>query len=266
MKIKKVKTKSIITKSNLPNVDWVINPYIGCAHACIYCYADFMKRFANHQGEDWGSFVDVKENAADTINLKKIKPGQNIIFGSVTDPYQPIEAKYNLTRKCLQKFLEIQPEIEILTKSPLVLKDIELFKKFKNIRVGVSIGTLDEKLAKKLEPGVVSPKKRIETLKKLSDAGIDVFLFVSPIFPEISDVDTLIDLTKDFVGEFLFENINIRFNNRKRIMNFVKENKPELLNFYSDIPKDYWNEMERKIRRKCRTENLKYKIYFHHKI
>lgn len=266
MKIREIKTKSILTKSKLPEADYVVNPYIGCQHACIYCYADFMKRFTGHNEEDWGKFVDVKINAHETINLSKIPKDSLILFGSVTDPYQPIESKYQITRKCLEKLLDSQPKIEILTKSPLVLRDIELLKKFKNLRVGVSIGTFDEKIARELEPYVASPNQRIETLRKLDEAGIQTYLFVSPIFPEISDISSLLDSTKEYVGEVMFENLNIRANNRKRILNFIKKDKPRLEELYVGLSnnKMYWKNLEREIVQECEEKGIKYRMFFNH--
>lgn len=264
MKIKEVKTKSIITKSNLPGADFVINPYIGCSHACIYCYADFMKKFTGHLGDEWGEFVDVKINADETIDPLKIDPSKTLVFGSVTDPYQATEAKYEITRKCLEKLLEIQPKIEILTKSDLILRDTDLLKKFNDLRVVVSIGILDEKTSRKLEPHAPSPVKRINTLKKLHESGIKTVLFVSPIFPEISDVILLIDKTMDFVDGYYFENLNIRANNREKINKFLRENYPNLIELYSKLGKDYWEKFRRKILEKCKKENIKYKIFFYH--
>lgn len=266
MKIREIKTKSILTKSKLPGADYVINPYIGCQHACIYCYADFMKRFTGHNEEDWGTFIDVKINASETINLSRVPKDSLILFGSVTDPYQPIESKYHITRECLEKLLETQPRIEILTKSPLVLRDIELLKKFKNLRVGVSIGIFDEKLARELEPYVASPNQRIETLKKLDEAGIQTYLFVSPIFPEISDISFLLNSTKGHVGEVMFENLNIRANNRERILNFIKKNKPELEGLYLGLSKNkmYWKNLEKEIAQECKEKGIKYRMFFNH--
>ncbi len=266
MKIKEIKTKSILTKSKLPEADYVINPYTGCQHACIYCYADFMKRFTGHNEEDWGKFVDVKINAPETINLSRVPKDSLILFGSVTDPYQPIESKYQITRKCLEKLVDSQPRIEILTKSPLILRDIGLLKKFKNLRVGVSIGIFDEKLARELEPYVSSPNQRVETLRKLNEAGIQTYLFVSPIFPEISDISSLLDSTKEYVGEVMFENLNIRANNRERVLDFIKKNRPELEDLYLGLSKNkgYWNNLKSEIAQECEKKGIKYRMFFNH--
>ncbi|RLC34841.1 radical SAM protein [Candidatus Shapirobacteria bacterium] len=267
IKVKKRRVKSAITKSGLPNADYVLNPYVGCQHGCIYCYADFMKRFTGHNGEDWGSFVDIKVNAPETITAKSVKKDSLILIGSVTDAYQAIEAKYKITRKCLERLLEFQPKLEILTKSPLILRDLDLLKKFENLRVGMSVGILDEKLAKQLEPQAPPPQKRLEALKILYQQGIKTYLFISPIFPEITDFKQLVKLVKNDVDQVLFENLNIRANNRKRIFEFLKRNKPELANLYEKIKKDgsYWNDLERKIAKYCRKNKIGYKIYFRHK-
>jgi DNA repair photolyase len=267
MEIKEKKVKSVITKSNLADADFVLNPYTGCQHACLYCYADFMKRFTGHNGEEWGSFVDVKINAPETITSRSIKEDSVILIGSVTDPYQPLEAKYKITRRCLEKLLEFQPRLEILTKSPLVLRDLDLLRQFKNLRVGISVGILDEDISRKLEPYASSPKRRLETLRKLHEEGIETYLFISPMFPEITDFEKLLKLSRGYVDEVLFENLNIRANNRKRIFDFLRENRPELVPLYEQIQKkdnSYWDNLETKISEYCEKSNIPYKIYFHH--
>jgi DNA repair photolyase len=127
MKIDSREAKSTITKSNIPSVDYVINPYTGCQHKCIYCYAEFMIRFTNHKGEKWGEFLDIK-----TFDFNKIKAqkynGKSLLLSSVTDPYLPLEKKYENTRKILEKLVGTDAEVSILTKSKLVTRDIDLFK------------------------------------------------------------------------------------------------------------------------------------------
>jgi DNA repair photolyase len=133
MIIKEISAKSILSKSKV--TAYTINPYIGCEHGCTYCYARFMKRFTGHK-EAWGEFVDAKINAPILLEseIKKKKVGKVWISG-MCDPYQPLEKKYELTRKCLEILLKHQWPVTIQTKSNLVLRDIELFKKFKDIEV-----------------------------------------------------------------------------------------------------------------------------------
>ncbi|HHT9139121.1 MAG TPA: radical SAM protein [Candidatus Wunengus sp. YC60] len=181
--IREISAKSILTKSGIPGVDYCINPYIGCSHGCRYCYATFMKRYTGHT-EAWGSFVDVKINAPEILQrqLKRAKRGR-ILISSVTDAYQPIESKYKLTRQCLEILLQSQFPVDILTKSPLVLRDTDLIKKFKDIEVGITITTNDEKIRKIFEPNAPSIMARIRTLKALHDKGLKTYAFIGPVLP-----------------------------------------------------------------------------------
>ena len=168
MKINFREAKSIITKSNIPSIDYVINPYTGCQHGCVYCYAEFMIRFTGHKGEKWGDFLDIK-----TFNLNQLKPnkydGKTILLSSVTDPYLPLEKKYQNTRKILEKLVGTKAEISVLTKSKLVVRDIDLFKKFENIKIGVSISTLNEEFSRIIERSASKPMDRLEAIKKISE-------------------------------------------------------------------------------------------------
>ncbi len=266
MKIREIKAKSIITKTGL-DADFVINPYIGCAHACIYCYARFMKKFTGHK-ESWGSFVDVKINAPDLIlgNTDKYK-SKSIIMGSVTDSYNPVERKYKITRKILEKLAPFQPNLEIITKSDLILRDIDLLKKFKNIGVAVSLSFLDEKIRKQLEPLASPAENRINILKQLHKAGIKTVVFISPIFPEITDWQKVISETRNLADEYWFENLNLYFTIQSNVFNFLKKNYPKLIKKYKEIysgGSDFWNNEERRIKEFCKKNNINCKIYFHH--
>ena len=159
MKVEIREAKSIITKSNIPSIDFVINPYTGCQHGCIYCYAEFMIRFTGHKGEKWGQFLDIKK-----FDFSKIKPSKyddkRILLSSVTDPYLPLEKKYENTKIILEALVGTEAEIQILTKSKLVTRDIDLFKKFENIEVGISINTIDDDFARIIEPAASNPSER----------------------------------------------------------------------------------------------------------
>ncbi len=186
MKIREIQAKSILSKSGV--YDWTINPYIGCEHSCFYCYARFMKRFTGHK-EKWGEFVDVKINAPELLEkeIKTKKKGKVWISG-VCDPYQPIEKKYKLTRKCLEVLQKNNWPVVIQTKSPLVLRDLKLLKKFKNIEVGFTIPTADEKIKNVFEPRTPSIKQRIKALEKLHKEGIRTYAMIAPLLPEAKDL------------------------------------------------------------------------------
>jgi len=269
MKIKEIQAKSIITKTNLPEGDFVINPYIGCMHACKYCYARFMKRFTGHK-EPWGDFCDVKINAPDLIPTDTNKyRNKYITIGSVTDAYQPIERKYELTRKILQKLIPLQPHIDIITKSDLVVRDIDLLKQFKDMIVSISFSSLDEKVQKELEPFALSPERKIQALKKLHESGIPTALFISPLFPLVTDWKAIINKTKDFVDEYWFENLNLYPSVQPEVFKFLKENYPEFVEKYKEIYAKgsiYWDQEETLIRDFCKKNKLNFKIFFHHKV
>jgi DNA repair photolyase len=267
VKIKEINAKSIIVKSNLPDSDYVVNPYVGCKHGCIYCYARFMKRFTDHN-EPWGEFLDVKVNAPDLvpINSEKYK-GKSVTFSSVTDPYQPIEKKYKVTRGVLEKLVDLEPELCIMTKSVLVTRDIDVLQKFKRCKAGVSLSTLDADVSATIEPFAASPQKRISAVKKLYSVGVSNFVFISPILPGITDWRKIIDQTMDFTDEYWFENLNIRPAYWVSIKNWLKKNYPELLGEYQKIRKSgkaYWKQLEREIRDFAEQQGIKYTIYFYH--
>jgi len=137
MIVKEIYAKTILSKSKVS--DYTINPYVGCEHGCTYCYARFMKRFTGHR-EKWGSFVDVKINAARLLQreIEKKRAGRVWISG-VCDPYQPIEKRYELTRRCLEILSKYGWPVTIQTKSPLVKRDLELLRTFNDIEAGLTI-------------------------------------------------------------------------------------------------------------------------------
>jgi len=197
MKIKEIQAKNILSKSKV--YDWTINPYVGCQHGCIYCYAKFMKRFSGHK-ENWGEFVDVKINAPELLNqeIKKKKKGRVWISG-VCDPYQPVEKKYELTKKCLEILQKNNWPVVIQTKSPLVLRDLELLKKFQEIEVGFTITTGDEEIRKIFEPRTYSIKERIQALERLHREGIKTYTMIAPLLPKAESLMTKLKGKVDYV-------------------------------------------------------------------
>jgi DNA repair photolyase len=181
MKISEIKGKSILSKSQV--YDYALNPYVGCQHECVYCYAKFMKRFTGHN-EKWGAFVDVKINAPELLahEVKRKKTGRVWISG-VCDPYQPLEKKYLITKQCLDILVENGWPVTVQTKSDLVMRDMEILKRAHNSEVGFTITTADESIREILEPGATPLRKRIETLATLHSQGIRTFAMVAPILP-----------------------------------------------------------------------------------
>ena len=268
MIIQEINAKSILTKSNIPNVDLVINPYIGCEHGCVYCYAEFMKRFTDHH-EPWGSFLDIKINSPNLVKPRGQYRDKRVLLSSVTDPYLLHERKYKLTRKILKKLVNHQPTISILTKSELISRDIDIMKKFNNIEVGISVSTINIEYMKQLEPRASIPIRRFEALKKCKEAGLKTYVFISPIFPYITNLEEIMKMTIDFTDYFMFENLNVRPTNQKRIFNFVKKNQPELQKKYEQIynrPQDnsYWDLLSVKIEDLSKKYKIECVNCFHH--
>lgn len=193
MQIREIRCKSILNRSGITGIDYALNPYTGCEHGCRYCYAVFMKRFTNHR-EPWGAFVDVKVNAPEVVakQLKKAKPGL-VSLSTVTDPYQPLERKYGITRKCLDELAAYDFPVSVLTKSPLVTRDIDLLKRFSDCKVGFSIAFPDESVKKAFEAHTSPVSGRIEAARVLTNEGIKVWFFLAPVFPRFSDQPEQLD-------------------------------------------------------------------------
>ncbi|MCD6545425.1 MAG: radical SAM protein [Thermotogae bacterium] len=188
IKIYESLVKSILSRSKIPGIDYSLNPYIGCSFACKYCYASFVKRFYKHP-ENFGEFVEVKMNAPEILEKEfpRKKPGK-IVMSLICDPYQPVEKKYKITRKCLEVFLKLENissrfQLSILTKSPLVVRDIDILKELKNVKVGFSISTDSERLRKIFEPFSPTIESRIRALRFLKENGIRTYVFVAPVLP-----------------------------------------------------------------------------------
>lgn len=258
IKIEEIKVKGILTKSNLPVCDYSINPYVGCLHGCKYCYASFMKRFTGHT-EDWGKFVDIKY--WEPIKNPHKFDGKSMFIGSVTDPYQPLESKYKRTRTLLEELQGSDVSLSIATRSDLILRDIDLIKTFKNVRVSWSINTLDDEFRKDMDLSV-SIDRRIECMKKFHEAGIRTTCFISPIFPGITDVKAIIKKCKKYCNLIWLENLNLRGEYKPVILNYIKEKHPELVPLYDDIyhkgKRDYWEKLNKKMEEYCKEEGLPY--------
>ncbi|MBP1744956.1 MAG: Radical domain protein [Firmicutes bacterium] len=184
--------KTALSKSGIPGFEYCMNPYVGCAHDCAYCYATFMCRFAGHS-ERWGEFVDVKVNFPEALRKQlsgRSKPKGRVLLGTVTDAYQPAEARFRITRESLEILAEyglLEPNI--LTKSALVLRDLPILKKIKGAKVGFTITTMDRKVARVFEPGASPPQVRLTAARQLMKAGIPVWVFIAPVLPGLSDTE-----------------------------------------------------------------------------
>ncbi len=206
MKIREILVKSVLSRSKV--FDYALNPYVGCQHGCTYCYARFMKRFTGHK-EKWGEFVDVKINAPELLKkeIKRKRVGRVWISG-VCDPYQPIERRYDLTGRCLKILLENNWPVTIQTKSPLVLRDLEILKKSMEVEVGFTITTADERIRRIFEPGAPPIKERIRALDRLHSEDIKTYAMIAPILP---GSEGLVNGLKGVVDYVLIDRMNYHY-------------------------------------------------------
>lgn len=255
-----IKVRSVMTKSNLPIAGYSVNPYVGCTHGCKYCYACFMKRFTGH-GEAWGSFLDVKY--WDAPKDPRRYAGCTVIVGSVTDPYLPQEEEYRRTRAFLEEMKGSGINLIIVTKSDLVLRDLDLIASYPSPLICWSVNTLDEDFRKDMD-GAVAIERRIAAMKKCHEQGLRTTCFVSPIFPGITDVFAIIDRIKGFCDYIWLENLNLRGNFKAGIMEYIKAKRPGLLPLYRDIydrrDRTYWHMLDENVREYAQREGMLYVI------
>lgn len=260
MIIKEIQVKNILTKSNLPIAGYSINPYIGCSHACKYCYAAFMKRFTKHD-EPWGSFVDVKY--WEPIKNPQKYAGKTMIIGSVTDGYLPQEAIYKRTRAFLKEMQGSNINLIITTKSDLVVRDLDLIKTYPNPLIAWSIDSLDENFKKEMDHAP-SIQRRIEALKTCHEAGIRTSCFISPIFPGITDVEGIIDKIAPYCQYIWLENLNLRGGFKKDILDYIKNSYPKLEELYQEIYNKnnltYWAKLSQEIEEYTKQKGYTYVI------
>jgi DNA repair photolyase len=214
-RITEKRCKTALSKSGL-SYDYTVNPYTGCLHGCLYCYANFMRRFSGHLQDPWGSFVDVKVNLLDVL-AKELprRSGGSVWLSSVCDPYQQVEAKYKLTRGAIQ-LISRYPKfsISILTKNSLVLRDVDLLTRIRDrVDVGFTITTFSNEAQQIFEPHSSPVKDRIEAARRLNDAGLQTWAFIAPMLPYVTEIeleDGLRRLSEGGVKRLMSDRYNAR--------------------------------------------------------
>jgi DNA repair photolyase len=195
--VKEIQAKSILSRSKI--YPYVVNPYTGCQHGCTYCYARFMKRVTGHK-EPWGEFVDVKINAADLLRreIRKKRRGKVWVSG-VCDPYQPLEAKYKLTRQCLEILAGNNWPVIIQTRSPRVLRDLDIIRDARDFEAGLSVTTADDSIRRLFEPHAPPIDDRIAALDALHRAGVRTYAMIAPVLPGAGGLEELLKGKVDYV-------------------------------------------------------------------
>jgi len=263
MQVREIQCKSALTNCGIEGVDYTVNPYIGCQHACTYCYADFMKRFTGHSGENWGTFIDVRVNIAEVLTkeLEKKKPG-SVWLSSVTDAYQPLERKYQLSGKVLDAFASSSKgrkfALEVLTKNSLVERDFTVLKEL-NAQIGMTVNTLEDKYSKVIEPFASHATERVKTLKKAKNEGLKTYAFFGPVMPGITDLEGLFEELKDL--DFVFvEMLNTKPTVISRMIPLMKKKFPEEFKQWGLLLKDsnaYFENLKKEVKSLEKSTGLK---------
>jgi len=271
LSIREVKAKSILNKTGIPGMSYCLNPYTGCAHGCIYCYATFMKKYSGHDDEEWGKFVDVKINLPEILS-KEVKKKQvgRVCIGTVEDAYQPIEQEKQLTRKAIEILKENNFPFEILTKSSLVSRDIDILKDCKDCSVEISITTIDENVRKIFEPNADTIENRLKCIKKLTEAGVETNVFFGPVLPYFSDneasIYTLFDAFEAVgVKRVLVDTLNYRNKKGPLIIEKIKNSYPMAVGYYQNFiknPNGYDFRLREIIKSVVKNRNMNVEVVF----
>jgi len=242
----------IVAKSALNRVqhmgfNWSLNPYQGCFHSCVYCFARAHAKLADRDpGAGFSARVGVKANVPELLRSELARPGwkrEMVAFGTATDPYQPIEGSYKLTRQCLMAFRDYRTPIGLITKGTMIVRDIDVLVELSRrarTTVSFSIPTIDEEVWSRTEPGTPPPGKRLRVLKTLVDAGIEAGVGMAPVLPGLSDSPRQLEATVAAAAEagacFLWANIvYLKPGTKEHFMEFLARDYPQLVPKYQGL-------------------------------
>jgi DNA repair photolyase len=218
---------------------WSLNPYTGCAHRCAFCYVRGFERRADRPADGrYGSNVRVKVNVVEVLRAELARRGwrrETVALGAATDPYQPAEGRYRLTRGCIAALGAARTPIDLITRGPLILRDIDVLtdaSRRASVRVSISIATLDPVIAAQLEPGVAPPRQRLRAIRTLSQAGIAAGVALAPVLPGLTDAPAamaaVLRAAREAGATHAWSNIlNLRPGTREHFLSVLEEGWPE---------------------------------------
>ena len=268
VKYSQVVCRTALSQSRLPSLRYSLNPYMGCEHGCVYCYSRSV--FRDRQlAMDWGKFVRAKQNIPEVLARElKHKPRGTIGLSTVTDPYQPLEAKLKLTGKCLEILSAHDFPVSIQTKSDLVLRDADLIEPGK-FDVGVTLTTMDRELAGKIEPRSSRPDTRARVLEEFASRGVETWIFLGPIIPEINDsrrsLEQVIEVAEKTGSKILYDKLNLRPWVLESIAPFIEKERPGLIERLPKLlnPKsDWWRETSETVKKLCAERSVLCELAF----
>jgi DNA repair photolyase len=228
----------------MPHMRWSLNPYRGCQHACVYCFARGNHEFLGYDtGRDFEQRVVVKTNLAPVLRRELARPGwkrESVTIGTACDPYQQAELKYGLTRAALQGFRDFASPCSLITKSTNIVRDIPLLRELSGVAdctIVFSIPTLREEIWQHIEPETSKPSKRLETVAKLTEAGVRAGVMLAPIIPGLTDdrdsMEAVVHAAKEHGAQFIGDNVlYLKPGTKEWFMPFLRETYPHLLPQY----------------------------------
>ena len=260
-----IEARSALNRVKGMSFRWSLNPYQGCVHGCHYCYA---RRYHGYleldAGADFPSIIFVKTNIARRLRQEMRRPswvGEQVSIGTATDPYQPIEGRYRLTRQVLQAFLDHHNPVNLVTMGTLIVRDLDLLSALSEgpgASVCFSLTTLNRDLWRELEPGTAPPGQRLRVLEQLSDAGVRAGVLLAPVIPGITDnpaqLAEVVSAAADPGARFLgTQTLYLRSGTREHFIGYLQSEHPELLDEYRRLfpgpypPKRYQTQVERRV-------------------
>ncbi len=256
--------RPILVPCNLQNMDYQVDPYIGCGHYCYYCYA------LNQAETDWDQEIQTHSDISGQLDeaLETIAP-QKIYLSYYTDPYQPCEAEHHQTRKVLTLFLEKGFSASILTKSDLVVRDMDLLRQMQDASVSVSVAFNDNRVRQQFEAHTIDTEARIEALQKLRAAGIKTNALICPVVPYITDVAPLMDMLAPHTDTIWIYGLSMQARSDRNWQNFesiLQQHFADLKDKIEEVvfsnEHSYWKQLRQKLERLQKDQQLNLSIHF----
>jgi len=242
-----VRAKSVLNRVYGMAFGWSVNPYRGCAHGCPFCYARRTHWFLDEDGVGrWSTKIFVKVNAPEVLQAELAQPwwkAEPVAVGTATDPYQPAEARYRITRRILEVLAQYRTPASVVTRSPLVLRDVDVLQELARkagVTVCVSVATLDPTLARQLEPTVALPRYRLRAVERLSRAGIRTGVLLAPVLPGLTDqphnLEAVVRAAAHHGAHFVAHNVlHLGEVTRQAFWSFLQTHHPDLVPLYAQL-------------------------------
>lgn len=257
--VKEIRTSSALTKSGLPELKYALNPYLGCLHGCVYCYAmDFTND--REAAGNWGSVIAVKINILEALKKDISRLSRGVVgVSTVTDPYQPVEGKYRLTRNSIDMLSRNGFRVSIQTRSPLVTRDLDIMQKNPGMfDLGMTIASPSESLTDMIEPGAPTPASRMGALRKASEMGIETWIFLGPLIRGFNDTDEQVSEIIEFAAEnrsrVIYDKFSPYRGPAKLMENILPEGKYD---YIRHADRKWWESMRSTIMKKCEKSGAK---------